>query len=230
MPVYPGDPAIRFAPHSTVAEGGFAVTRVESGTHTGTHLEMGRRRGRGRGRLSFGTHTGTHVDAPAHVQEGAAGVDGLPLEVLVGPARVIDASHRGAGETILAADLGDELPAEGRVLLRTDWDQRFGEADCFERFPALSRGAVERLVAARVRLLGLETPSVNAGEELTIHQRLLDSGIMIVEGLVGLRRLPAEVWLVVAPLPLRGLDGAPCRVFAFPGALPPCDATNGQPG
>lgn len=180
--------------------------------------------------MALGTHTGTHVDAPAHVQEGAVGVDGLPVEALVGPARVIDASHRGAGDAITAADLGDELPAEGRVLLRTDWDQRFGEADYYEGFPALSGAAVERLVAARIRLIGLETPSVNAGDELAIHQRLLDSGIMIVEGLVGLRRMPAEVWLVVAPLPLRGLDGAPCRVFAFRGALPPCDATNGQSG
>src|SRR5207248_2847512 len=127
MPVYPGDPPVRFAPHSSLSNGGFALTRVE-----------------------FGTHTGTHVDAPAHVREGGAGVDELPLGALVGPARVIDASHRGAGEVIMAADLGDELPEDGRVLVRTDWDLRFGEADYYERFPALSGEAVERLLAARV--------------------------------------------------------------------------------
>ena len=37
--------------------------------------------------LNFGAHTGTHVDAPAHFFEGAAGVESLPLDILIGPAK-----------------------------------------------------------------------------------------------------------------------------------------------
>ena len=44
-------------------------------------------------RLDFGVHTGTHVDAPVHFIEGASGSDELPLEPLIGPAHVVDATH-----------------------------------------------------------------------------------------------------------------------------------------
>ena len=40
-------------------------------------------------RLDFGSHTGTHVDAPLHFIDDGAGVDALPLDVLMGPARLI---------------------------------------------------------------------------------------------------------------------------------------------
>ena len=40
-------------------------------------------------RIDLGSHTGTHVDAPKHFIDGGAGVDALPLDVLMGPARLI---------------------------------------------------------------------------------------------------------------------------------------------
>lgn len=207
MPVYPGDPEVRFDPAGSVAESGFAVTS-----------------------LSFGSHTGTHLDAPAHVRDGATGVDGLCLDGLIGEARMIDCSHRGRDAEVAADDLEGQIPENGRVLLRTDWDARFGQPEYYTRFPALAADAVEALVRARVRLVGLETPSVNPRLEREMHQRLLESGIIIVEGLVGLRRLPAEVWLVVLPLPLVGLDGSPCRAVAFPGVPETWKTANGLAG
>lgn len=67
MPVYPGDPGVRFEPHAGYAEHGYRVTA-----------------------LSLGTHAGTHLDAPAHFLPAGAAVDGLPLSALVGEARVVD--------------------------------------------------------------------------------------------------------------------------------------------
>jgi arylformamidase len=82
MPVYPGDPPVRAELAQSIARGdAYNVTR-----------------------LDFGLHTGTHVDAPAHVHEGGAGIETLPLEALVGPAEV-------------AAYPGD-LPDAPRILLR----------------------------------------------------------------------------------------------------------------
>ena len=40
-------------------------------------------------KLNLGAHTGTHVDAPAHFIEGAAKVESLPLDALIGAAQVI---------------------------------------------------------------------------------------------------------------------------------------------
>jgi len=41
-------------------------------------------------RWLIGSHTGTHVDAPAHFVEGAPTIESVPLDVLVGPAVVLD--------------------------------------------------------------------------------------------------------------------------------------------
>src|SRR3712207_880507 len=70
MIVWEGDPPVRFLPGGSIADGDLAnVTRLE-----------------------LGSHTGTHVDAPLHFIDGAAPVDALPLDVLVGPAHVVDAT------------------------------------------------------------------------------------------------------------------------------------------
>jgi arylformamidase len=82
MPVYPGDPEVRFQ------------TRAEIGTHGYRVTEM-----------RLGTHAGTHLDAPAHFLEDGQTVDHLELEKLAGPARVVDAAHSEitvrAGERLL---------------------------------------------------------------------------------------------------------------------------------
>src|SRR5437016_12146152 len=39
---------------------------------------------------SMGAHSGTHIDAPMHFVRDGAPIDRLPLEPLIGPARVID--------------------------------------------------------------------------------------------------------------------------------------------
>src|SRR5215203_218505 len=68
MPVYPGDPAVDIEQTSQIQRGDVAnVTR-----------------------LSFGAHTGTHVDAPSHFIDGAMTVDQIPLNLLIGRAKVLD--------------------------------------------------------------------------------------------------------------------------------------------
>src|SRR6266849_5262315 len=67
--------------------------------------------------LHMSAHAGTHVDAPRHFFDEAAGVDALPLDLLVGRARVVElATHLG----IAAEDLaGLDLSGDVRVLFKT---------------------------------------------------------------------------------------------------------------
>src|SRR5690349_12491019 len=89
LPVYPGDP--RF-------ELGFSHRLSEGGPYNAATLSMG-------------AHAGAHVDAPLHFVEGGASVDELPLEILVGKARVAELFRQGAiGRGDLEAlDLRDDL-------------------------------------------------------------------------------------------------------------------------
>ena len=52
--------------------------------------------------ITMSAHAGTHVDAPRHYSDDGAGVEAVPLDVLIGPARVISLSMEGA---ITTADL-----------------------------------------------------------------------------------------------------------------------------
>jgi arylformamidase len=133
-------------------------------------------------RLELGAHTGTHVDAPLHLLEGGGGVETLELEALVGPARVVE-------------DDAELPPGVERVLFRT------GGA---ELTPARAR----RLVAAGVRLVGVDSSSVG-GEET--HDVLLSAGVVVLEGLDLRRAGPGAYTLVCLPLLVPGADGAPAR-------------------
>lgn len=47
-------------------------------------------------RITMGSHTGTHIDAPIHFVPGGTGAEEVPLDNLIGPARVIEIKDRSA--------------------------------------------------------------------------------------------------------------------------------------
>src|ERR1043165_226967 len=91
--VYPGNPPIHIELQQAIAKG------------AGANVSQ----------LSFGSHTGTHVDAPKHFFDDGAGVDTLPLEVLMGPAVLIEVGSEvmAVGEKELRLH---ELKGHTRVL------------------------------------------------------------------------------------------------------------------
>lgn len=155
--------------------------------------------------LELGTHAGTHIDAPAHFLPGAPTIDLLSPGVLVGPARVVDMQEGNAAFT-----------AGERIVVRSGWGQRWGSADYYSGFPGLPAAFAERLAAAPVGLVALETPSLHPEpeEDARLHRLLLGRGVVIVENLANVDLLPDQFLLAALPLPLVGLDGSPARVVA----------------
>src|SRR6476659_7091458 len=73
------------------------------------------------GKLSLSAHNGTHVDAPYHYNDRGDAIDVLPVELYVGPARVVDArGHRELTEKLFAGLSREELAQTPRILFRTD--------------------------------------------------------------------------------------------------------------
>jgi arylformamidase len=164
-------------------------------------------------KLTLGVHTGTHVDAPVHFFAGAAGIDQVPLNALVGPGLVIDA---GEVTAITAAVLEAlHIPAgTERVLFRTR-NSAFIEDPVFHKDATyIAPDGAEWLVRRGLRLVGIDYLSVekfDAAEPLT-HRALLGAGIAIVEG-ANLLDVPAGPYTIMAlPLKLVGSDGAPARL------------------
>jgi arylformamidase len=183
MPVYPGDPEVAIERVLSLAGG--APANVSA--------------------LRLGSHTGTHVDAPAHLREGAPGTDELPLEMLIGPARLYEVVRSGLIDVPDFAGL--DLGACPRLLLKVG-STGPGKAD------GLTVAAARLLVRTGIRLVGLEGESVDGGSStgLPAHRILLDAGVIILEGL-DLSTAPSGMYeLFCLPLKIQGCDGAPARV------------------
>jgi arylformamidase len=188
MLLYPGDPSVAVTPVSLAGEGEAAVSA-----------------------LHLGTHTGTHVDPPAHLLPGGATVDQLDLAMLVGPAHVVHLSGSGM---ITPDALAAVVPLGcTRLLLRTHAGELWQDRAPTAGYRGLSAAAAEWLVAAGVRLVGIDYLSVDAAEalELPVHRTLLTAGVVIVECLDLTMVAAGEYTLMCLPLRLIGGDGAPAR-------------------
>jgi arylformamidase len=161
------------------------------------------------GQLAMSTHTGTHVDAPLHYDAAGRPVAEIPLDVLVGPCRVLDVT--GAAPLVSAADLRGRAAGVERVLLRT---KVRSEPDRWDPdFTAIEPAAMRVLAAAGVRLIGTDAPSIDPQESRTLdaHMVARDAGMTILEGLALDAVPPGDYELIALPLRLANLDASPVR-------------------
>ena len=167
--------------------------------------------------LHLGSHSGTHLDAPSHVVEDGAGVDEVPLELLVGPAVVVDLRDLGPREPVVWERLAAYARPGRMLVLHTGWSRSWGSVR-YDEHPYLDAEAAWALVAAGVRTVGIDAPSIDetGGKGLPAHAALLTSGGVVVENLTNLAAVDhPEPVLSVLPLPLRGCDGSPVRAVAL---------------
>jgi len=152
-------------------------------------------------------HVGAHADAPSHYGQDGRTIDKQPLELYCGPCRVI---HVDASlvTPAMVPDVDTErlLIATGSYPDPTNWT---------DDFTALSPELVDHLGRHGVRLVGVDTPSVDPADskDLPAHHRFLANDIAIIEGLV-LAEVPAGVYeLIALPLKLAGFDASPVRAI-----------------
>ena len=172
--------------------------------------------------LMLYSHAGTHMDAPRHFLDDGRTIDHLDLNKCIGPALVIDLSHKKPNSFLAVQDLashGEKIGPGTRLLLRTDWDLHAELPDYRTSFPRISVELAEWLVRQGVWLVGMEMPSVASlqdKEELTaVHRTLLRGEVVIIECLANLRMLPEEVIFVALPLKIENGDGSPIRAIAL---------------
>ncbi len=157
-------------------------------------------------------HVGTHADAPLHVHADWPASQELPLEPFIGRAYVLSVDP--ALELVEPAQLAS-LP-DGRIerlLLRSGRSIAGGAFP--DAWPALSEAALDFLLSRGLRLLGVDSPSIDArpSTTLAIHKSLFAAGAFNLENL-DLRDVPdGEYDLIAPPLKILAVDAAPVRAL-----------------
>jgi arylformamidase len=164
-------------------------------------------------KITMGTHTGTHVDAPMHAVLDAQTLDQIPLETFLGECRVIDVTHRGAGESVKKEDLGDVLPGE-RILIKTSNSFR-GFDKFYDDYVYLDGDAADWLAEIGISLIGIDYLSIKqkGSKDQRPHTSLLEKNIPIIEG-INLNHVSSGKYeLICLPLKLIGVEGGPVRAI-----------------
>lgn len=213
-PIFPGDPEPSIESACTLEKDGCAVSR-----------------------LNLGSHTGTHVDAPSHVLKEGLAVDTLNLENLMGPAVVLDFSQRNGALTdsvlkkacsslkntenvsILLlktkSSFWNEQNSGTTCLLVGESDQRRELEESSEYSVYLDAGAAAWIVREGFKTVGIDGFSVDSlsSENLPVHHILLSNNVNIVECL-DLSSVKAGIYFFLClPLKIEGCDGAPARAL-----------------
>lgn len=154
-------------------------------------------------------HLGAHADAPSHYGAGAPPIDQRDLSLYLGPCQVVRVpAVRG---TRVALDALPTGPLAERVLVATG---TFPDPERWnDDFAALAPELVDGLAARDVRLIGIDTPSVDLidSKDLPSHQAFLRHDMAILEGLF-LDAVPEGHYeLIALPLRLEGFDASPVR-------------------
>jgi arylformamidase len=188
-------------------------------------------------RIALSEHTGTHVDAPFHFDPDGDTIDRVaPDALMLRPYKKLDLSVleleagdlAGADMLRASAEAGHFALAPGDVaIVEFGWDRYLpGGADAKEpgwwgrNEPGLAEDACAMLVAAGVVAVASDTAACDVaardGEVVSGHghaSAFLPNGILIVEGLRGLSKVPATGLFLALPLKIAGGTGSPLRVL-----------------
>ncbi|MEM7201883.1 MAG: arylformamidase [Planctomycetota bacterium] len=162
--------------------------------------------------VTMSVHCGTHADAPLHFVADGADSASWSLDPYLGRCRVVHLSGHGEPPLLRPEDLtGERLTGVERLLVRTSASH---DPTTFDAgFTALGPAAAEALVAAGVRLIGIDTPSMDhaTSQELPAHHVLARGGVAILENLDLSTVPPGEYELIALPLRIVGSDSSPVR-------------------
>jgi len=187
---WPGDPEVKI----------HRVKSIEAGSSANlTHLDMG-------------AHTGTHMDAPLHFLRDGEAMEKAPLDVLIGPCRVLQIHDP---DVIRPEELRlYNLKKGERILFKTrNSDVCWSNRDFMTDFVHIGRDAAQYIADSGVRLVGVDYLSVGGYKKdgAETHRILLGARIWLVEGLNLSEIEPGKYDLICLPLKLVGSDGAPAR-------------------
>jgi arylformamidase len=159
--------------------------------------------------ITLSPHLGAHADAPLHYGRDAAAIGEVDLDPFLGRCRVIHAIDKGPLVTKAhLAHAAEALPP--RVLVRTC---RRAPVEWTDHFAAFAPETIAWLASAGVRLVGIDTASVDPATSKTLdsHMQLLAHDLRVLENLVLDEVDEGDYELIALPLKLTTACASPVR-------------------
>lgn len=167
--------------------------------------------------LGFSAHLGAHADAPLHWDPHGTAIGALALERFIGPCRLLHAHGlaQAPRHVLDVSDVAGLTPPETqlpeRVLIRT-W-RRHPQDTWVTPWTALAPSLIDHLAARGVRLIGIDTPSIDPADSTTLpaHQAARRHGLVVLENLLLDAPPAADYELLALPLRLITAEASPIR-------------------
>ncbi len=177
MPVYPTDKGVKLYQESFLEKDGFNSSRLETGMHAGTHLDL-----------------------PSHFLEQKITVDQLGVDRFIGNGCLLDA--RNEPVITMKKEYESKVQENDIVLLFTGFDRYFYHESYFTNHPVVDRSLAEFFVAKKIKLLGMDFPSPDR-HPFEIHKMLFQGNILILENLKNLGLLMGSERFEVITFPIK---------------------------
>jgi arylformamidase len=180
------------------------VQTINSDMHAGANLTLSD--------IRTSLHVGAHADAPSHSVTNGCDIAARRLDLYLGHCVVVHIDV-ARGERITPDHIADKIEtiSAPRVLFRTGTfpDPRRWNND----FASLSPEVVHDLYHHGVRLIGIDTPSVDPfdSKALEAHHAFARNDMAMLEGLVLDGVEEGEYELIALPLRIKGADASPVR-------------------
>lgn len=161
-------------------------------------------------------HIGAHTDGPCHYQKGGEGIGERSLDYYMGPCQVIDLSRVVVkGGKVVSEDFNNFSIETSRILIKTDshnhnaWDSNF---------VSLSTSLIKYLIKSGVKLVGIDTPSIDAADakDLECHALIAENNMAILEGIDLSYVDQGKYQLLALPLKIKNGDASPVRAVLLP--------------
>lgn len=157
-------------------------------------------------------HVGAHADAPLHYKADATSAGLMDLHAFIGPCRVIHAI--GCHDLIQPNHIEHALLyVPPRILVRTYKNEI--PTTWQNSFAAFAPETIDLLHAHGVRLIGIDTPSIDPSSSKTLdsHKRILSYDMRVLESLDLCAVDAGDYELIALPLKLIEADASPVRAI-----------------
>lgn len=163
--------------------------------------------------ISMSPHTGTHADAYYHYETNGEYPSQLPMGVYIGKAQVVTVDKEDGPLT--RDDFAHVILDDSERLLIHSHVSDLPDNEWAQTFPYLSVELIIWLAGKNIKLIGLDSPSVDAFDstDLPSHHALFRHKMVNLECLQ-LRGVPDGLYeLIALPLKLDGVCGSPVRAI-----------------